>query len=72
MTGERQVLSVRSAIEIDGALAELHGLLVNEMLKGATSPVVEQAEQRVHDLRNQFAALTGLGFKFAVCDGELI
>ena len=72
MSGERQVLSIASAIEVDEALAEIHALMVKELLAGRATPVIEQAEQMLHDLRNQFAGLTGLGFKFAVCEGELV
>lgn len=72
MTGECQVLSIQSVIEIDEAIAEVHSLLMKELFAGTATPAVEAAEQKLHDLRNHFAALTGLGFKFAVCDGELM
>ncbi len=72
MTAERPVLSIESVIEIDEAIAEVHGLLIKELFAGAADPVIHEAEQKLHDLRNRFAALTGLGFRFAVCDGELV
>ncbi len=72
MTADRPLLNIQSIIEIDDVMGEIHGLLARELIAGEASPAVIQAEQKLHDLRNRFAALTGLGFKFAVCDGELV
>ena len=72
MKPERHWLSTQTVIEIDTAIEQVHLLLVKEILAGTATPAVEQAEQKLHDLRNHFAALTGLGFRFAVCDGKLI
>ncbi len=60
------------AVRIDALIGEAHMLLARELLGGTATERVAQAEQKLHDLRNEFAALTGLGFRFAACDGDLL
>ena len=60
-----------TAIWLDDQLGEIHTLLAHELLQGTATPGVEAAEQKLHDLRNEFAGLTGLGFRFAVLEEEL-
>jgi len=61
-----------TAIWLDEQLGEIHTLLARELLRGTATAAVEAAEQKIHDLRNEFAALTGLGFRFAVLEEELV
>ncbi len=72
MRAEPTPITTQAAIKIDSLIAEAHTLLAKELLGGSATERVAQAEQKLHDLRNEFAALTGLGFRFAICDGELI
>lgn len=70
MAADAQPLDRQSIIKLDDRIAQVHGLLVEEMLAGSATARVQAAEQQLHDLRNEFAALTGLGFRFAACQTE--
>lgn len=61
-----------TAVWMDEQLGQIHTLLAREMIRGTATSAVEAAEQKLHDLRNEFAALTGLGFRFAVLEEELV
>jgi hypothetical protein len=68
MTAERPCCDKQTAAWMDTQLAEIHTLLARELLRGTATAAVQAAEQKLHDLRNEFAALTGLGFRFAVLE----
>jgi hypothetical protein len=65
MSKSGQRLTIGTVMRIDEVLAEVHALLANEMIAGTATRRVREAEQKLHDLRNEFAALAGLGFRLA-------
>ena len=59
------MIDQETAIKFDNAMLEVHSLLAEAMIRDNHLPRIEKAEQIMHDLRNEWAALTGLGLRFA-------
>ncbi len=72
MIADPRCCDKQTAVWLDAQLGQIHSLLAGEMIRGTATAAVEAAEQKLHDLRNEFAALTGLGFRFAVLEEELV
>ncbi len=59
------MITKEQATKFDDDLLEVHSLLAEALVREDYVKRIEKAEQLMHDLRNEWMALTGLGLRCA-------